>query len=127
MRYFSLALCAFLSLMAFPAEGKDEGLPAEIPAPGQVTMVDLGAKSCIPCKMMAPILTELEKEYAGRAVIAFIDVRERPEQAEKYHLRAIPTQIFYERDGREQWRHEGFLDKESIVARLKGLGVDGGQ
>ncbi|HOP14810.1 MAG TPA: thioredoxin family protein, partial [Lentimicrobium sp.] len=41
---------------------------------GKVTMIDLGADKCIPCKMMAPILEELKKEYAGRADIIFIDV-----------------------------------------------------
>ncbi len=45
-----------------------------VPAKGMVTMVDLGAKKCIPCKMMAPILAKLEKAYQGKAKIAFIDV-----------------------------------------------------
>ncbi len=37
-------------------------------------MIDLGAKKRIPCKMMAPILEKLEKEYPGRAAIAFLDL-----------------------------------------------------
>ena len=96
----------------------------EIPVPGMVTMVDLGAASCIPCKMMAPILEELEKEYQGRAAIIFIDVREDFTQVERFGIRAIPTQIFYDREGREVKRHVGFLDKKSIEAELKRLGVE---
>ena len=45
--------------------------PPEVPVKGMVTMVDLGAKKCIPCKMMAPTLGKLEKVYAGRAAIVF--------------------------------------------------------
>ena len=45
-----------------------------IPVKGKVTMVDLGAKKCIPCKMMAPILERMEKRYAGKAAIIFLDV-----------------------------------------------------
>jgi len=97
----------------------------EVPVKGVVTMVDLGAKSCIPCKMMAPILEELGAAYKGKAEIIFIDVRENPDQAPKFNIRAIPTQIFYDKDGREYWRHQGFLDKETIVAKLRALGVEG--
>jgi thioredoxin 1 len=92
---------------------------------GRVMMVDLGATECIPCKMMAPIIEELKKEYSGKADIFFIDVWKNPRQAEKYGIRTIPTQIFYDQDGREFRRHVGFLDKKSIVAILEKLGVPG--
>ena len=95
----------------------------KVPVPGMVTMVDLGAKKCIPCKMMAPILEALAKEYDGRAAIVFIDVWENPNEAEAFSLRSIPTQIFYDAEGKERWRHIGFLDKAAIEAKLKELGV----
>lgn len=95
----------------------------EVPVKDKVTMVDIGAKKCIPCKMMAPIMEELEKEYKDRAAIIFIDVWENPDQAKKFGIRTIPTQIFYDKTGKEVWRHVGFLDKTSIVAMLEKLGV----
>ena len=99
------------------------GDPQELPIKGMVTMVDLGAHSCIPCKMMTPIIEALSKEYDGRAAIAFIDVWENRGEGAKYGIRAIPTQIFYDAQGKEQYRHVGFLDKESIIAKLTELGV----
>ncbi|MBR9985602.1 MAG: thioredoxin fold domain-containing protein [Desulfosarcina sp.] len=94
-----------------------------IPTDGMVTMIDLGATECIPCKMMAPIIAELEKEYAGRADIIFIDVWKDPTQAKKYGIRAIPTQIFFDAAGKEVHRNVGFMDKKRIVAVLTRLGV----
>ena len=99
-----------------------EQLP-QVPVPGMVTMVDLGAKKCIPCKLMAPIIEELVKDYQGRAAIVFIDVWEHPDAGPKYGLRTIPTQIFYDAKGLEISRHEGFMDKKSIVAVLQQQGV----
>lgn len=97
-------------------------LPA-LPVPGMVTMIDLGAKGCVPCRMMEPILAELETEYAGRAAIVFIDIDLHREEAARYRVRAIPTQIFYDANGVERYRHEGFLDKATIEATLRSLGV----
>ena len=88
-----------------------------------VTMVDIGARKCIPCKMMAPVMESLEKEYKGRAAIIFIDVWEHREQGQKFGIRSIPTQIFYDKSGKEVYRHEGFLSKDLIVAQLAELGV----
>lgn len=98
----------------------------EVPVKGKVTMVDIGAKKCIPCKMMAPIMEELEKEYdkTGKAAIIFIDVWENKDQGKKFGIRSIPTQIFYDKEGKEVARHEGFMDKKSIVALLEKLGVN---
>ncbi len=96
---------------------------SQIPVPGMVTMVDLGAKKCVPCKMMAPILEDLEKEYKDRAAIIFIDVWVNPNAGKKFGIRAIPTQIFYDAEGKEVLRHEGFFDKAGIIAELQKLGV----
>lgn len=99
------------------------GKPHMLPIEGKVTMVDIGAHACIPCKMMTPVIEELSKEYEGRAAIAFIDVWEYREEAAKYGIRSIPTQIFYDAQGNEKFRHVGFMDKKSIVAKLQELGV----
>ena len=95
----------------------------QIPVKGMVTMVDLGAASCIPCKMMAPILDKLEKHYKGKAVVVFIDLRYDREAAQRFGIRAIPTQIFFDKSGREITRHIGFMSEEAIVAQLKSMGV----
>lgn len=87
-------------------------------------IVDLGADKCVPCKMMAPILEGLKKEYGGRMDVQFIDVWKSPEAGKEYGIRVIPTQIFYGADGRESFRHEGFFGKEDILAKWKELGVD---
>ena len=97
--------------------------PPEVPVKGMVTMVDLGAKKCIPCKMMAPILAKLEKEYAGRAAIVFLDVWEDPKPAHRFGIQGIPTQIFFDKEGKEVFRHAGFLGEAEIVRRLKDMGV----
>lgn len=95
----------------------------QLPVPGKVTMVDIGAKKCIPCKMMAPILAELENEYKDKAAIVFIDVWENPDAGKPFAIKLIPTQIFYDADGKEVLRHEGFMEKAAIVAELKKLGI----
>ena len=98
--------------------------PPEVPVKGMVTLVDLGAGACIPCKMMAPILEKLEKVYRGKAAIVFVDVWKNPGGAEPFKIRVIPTQIFYDKKGKEVYRHEGFMSEKDIVAVLTKLGVD---
>ncbi|QTA79674.1 Thioredoxin [Desulfonema limicola] len=102
----------------------DSSQPVEVPVKDMVTMVDLGAKKCIPCKMMAPILEKMEKEYKGRAAIVFLDVWQDPAPAKRFNIRAIPTQIFFDKDGNEYYRHTGFMDEKSIAAMLKKMGVE---
>jgi thioredoxin 1 len=73
---------------------------------------------------MAPILDQLRSDYAGRMEVVFIDVWQRPEEADAYRIKMIPTQIFYGADGRELARHEGFIDRAQILAQWKALGVE---
>jgi thioredoxin 1 len=86
-------------------------------------LVDLGKGTCIPCKKMKPILEELKTEYEGKAVVRIIDLRDEPKEASRYGIRLIPTQIFFDAEGKEVFRHEGFMDKQSIKAKFAEMGV----
>ncbi|NTV58060.1 MAG: thioredoxin family protein, partial [Deltaproteobacteria bacterium] len=70
-----------------------------------------------------PILEKLEKDYKGRAAIVFLDVWKDPDQAKRFGIKVIPTQIFYDKQGNEVLRHTGFMSEEAIVAQLKKMGV----
>jgi len=97
---------------------------SQIPEKGKVTMVDLGAKKCIPCKMMAPIMQKLEKAYEGKAEIVFIDVWKNRKQAPRFNIRAIPTQIFFNENAEQVYRHVGFMDEKSIISQMTKMGID---
>ncbi len=127
LTYFLLVL-GFLGLPLYGCSSDEppasHPLPAGVvPVKGMVTMVDLGADSCIPCKMMMPIITKLEKAYRGKAAIVFIDVWKDKEPAKRFGIRAIPTQIFFDKDGKEVYRHTGFMGEADIVSQLKKMGV----
>jgi thioredoxin len=117
-------LCLILLCGIWPGKAAAEEFK-NLPVAGRVTMIDLGAKKCIPCKMMAPILKKLITAYQDRAAIVFIDVWQHQEQARRFGIRAIPTQIFYDATGREVYRHVGFMGEADIVGQLKKMGVDG--
>ena len=121
------------SLDTFPNSVQSNPAPAPSPATPASTLsetkplprlLDLGAGKCIPCKMMAPILEELKKEYAGRLEVTFIDVWQNPDAGKAYGIEMIPSQIFYDADGKELFRHTGFFGKEDILAKWKELGVE---
>jgi thioredoxin len=120
-----------LGLMGLPLYGCSSDEPpgshpqtaGVVPVKGMVTMVDLGADSCVPCKMMAPIIEKLEKVYRGKAAIVFIDVWKDKSPAKRFGIRAIPTQIFFDKEGKEIYRHTGFMGEADIIGQLKKMGV----
>ncbi len=124
-KLYLLFVAGLFFVMGHSVSAQADSKTPKLPVKGMVTMIDLGAKKCIPCKMMAPILKALEKEYKDRAAIVFIDVwqKENKHYVEKYKHRAIPTQIFFDKTGKEVFRHVGFMNKKSIVEKLKELGA----
>jgi thioredoxin 1 len=102
----------------------DDGASAAAAKPALPRLVDLGADKCIPCRMMAPLLAELAKEYAGQLDVVFIDVWKNREEGPRYGIRVIPTQILYDAKGKELFRHEGFYAKKDILAKWRELGVE---
>ena len=97
---------------------------ATTPATKLPRFLELGSVTCIPCKMMAPILEELRQEYAGRFQVDFIDTQEDRASASEYKIKLIPTQILFDASGKELFRHEGFFPKADILAKWKELGYD---
>jgi len=87
-------------------------------------LVDLGATKCIPCKKMAPILEALKEDFQGKMEVEFIDVWENPDAGKAYAIRLIPTQIFFDAEGNELFRHQGFYSREDILGKWKELGVN---
>lgn len=89
----------------------------------RMMMMDLGSTSCIPCKMMVPVMDELAKELKDKVDIQFVDVNKRGDLAQKFKIYTIPTQIFFDKTGKQLFRHEGFYPKEEIMAKFKELGL----
>lgn len=83
-------------------------------------VIDLYATWCGPCKMIAPILEELEKEYAGKVVFEKVDIDENRAIAEQYQVEAIPTLIFMKPDGTYE-KKVGFMEKDAIKAEIAKL------
>ena len=73
---------------------------------------------------MAPIIEALKVDYAGVVDVQFVDVWQNPDAGQPYKIRLIPTQIFFDRKGRERFRHEGFFARDEIERIFKdSLGV----
>lgn len=119
--------CLLLTTAAFAnstTPEEHEAFLKNLPVKGMVTMVALGKKNCTQCKMMAPILEKMKVKYEGKAVIVFINLLEDPEQQYVYKLKALPTQVFYDAEGKEVFRHIGFFSEKDIVAQLNSMGVE---
>lgn len=92
----------------------------------RVTFVELGSVRCIPCKLMQPIMKDIEKDYAGQVKVVFHDVwtPEGEPFAASFKIRVIPTQVFLDKEGKEYFRHEGFFPKDELIKVLQQKGVN---
>ena len=85
-------------------------------------LLDLGSDSCVACKTMAPILDEMRETFEGQLHVRFLDARKDRSVASKHRINVIPTQIFFDEEGRELFRHQGFFGREDILAKWAELG-----
>jgi thioredoxin 1 len=90
---------------------------------GKPFMVDFGASGCRPCDMMAPILETLRKKYEGKFSVIFVHVREQQILAFRYGVQTIPLQVFFDKTGKEVFRHIGFFPQEEIEKKINELAV----
>ncbi len=97
-------------------------LPAAL-TNGRPTLAEFGRGTCIPCKEMKPILENLAIEYQDRLNVSIVSVDDYRELTNYYHIMAIPTQIGFDGNGKEIFRHVGLWPREQIVAQLGKLGI----
>ena len=90
---------------------------------GKPSLVDFGRGGCGPCDMMTPILKALKKKYEGKANVLFVHVGEEEILAMRYGIKSIPVQVFFDKDGKEVFRHTGFFPQAEIEKKLAELGV----
>jgi thioredoxin 1 len=90
---------------------------------GKAVMLELGSVGCIPCEQMKPVMEKLRTNYRGKLEVLFVDVSRDREAARRFHVFAIPTQVFFDKNGKEFHRHMGFYGYEEIVPVLKKAGL----
>jgi thioredoxin 1 len=91
---------------------------------GKPTMVEFGATGCVPCDMMQPILESLRKKYTDRLNVVFVNVRENQILGARFGIQSIPVQVFYDRNGKEVFRHVGFFPEKEVLKQVARLGVE---
>jgi thioredoxin 1 len=90
---------------------------------GKVVMLELGSVGCIPCEQMKPVMEKLRTNYKDKLEVLFIDVRKDRENARRFGVAMIPTQVFLNKTGKEFHRHIGFYGYEEIVPVLEKAGL----
>lgn len=119
-----VAVFVLVTAKNFNDQKQMESLPDDsVIGKGKPVLLELGSDSCVPCKQMLPILIELHDQQQA-FIVSFVDVWKATEKSTQYHILSIPTQIFFDKDGVELFRHVGIYPKEDILAKWKELGVD---
>ena len=96
-----------------------DNFEAEVGQFSGTVLVDFWAPWCGPCRMVAPIVDELAKEYQGKAKIAKLNTDEAPDIAGRYGIRSIPTMLFF-KNGQVVQQLVGAYPKTKIVEKLQG-------
>jgi thioredoxin 1 len=90
---------------------------------GKPTLIEFGATGCVPCDMMQPILDKLRKTYTDLLNVVFVHVGQEKVLAARFGIRSIPVQVFYDPNGNEVFRHEGFFAEVEVNKILAKMGV----
>jgi thioredoxin 1 len=101
-------------------EFTDATFKTEVLGSDKVTVIDLWAEWCGPCRMMTPVIEELSTEYAGRAVIGKLNVDENPEVPTNYNVRGIPTFLIF-KGGELKEKVVGAQTKKFLQDKIEAL------
>lgn len=82
-----------------------------------LVVVDFWASWCGPCKMLAPIIDDIAKDYDGKILIGKVNVDEEPSIAEKYEVMSIPTVILF-KDGKPVEKSIGLVPKAKLTKMI---------
>ncbi|MCB1828800.1 MAG: thioredoxin TrxA [Chromatiaceae bacterium] len=93
----------------------DDSFEAEVLQSSLPVLVDYWAEWCGPCKMIAPVLDEIAKEYAGKVKLAKLNIDENPNTPPRYGIRGIPTLMIF-KDGEVEATKVGAVSKSQLTA-----------
>jgi thioredoxin 1 len=93
----------------------DDSFQNEVLDSAEPVLVDYWAEWCGPCKMIAPILTEIADEYQGKVKVAKLNIDENPNTPPKYGIRGIPTLMLF-KNGNVEATKVGALSKSQLTA-----------
>jgi thioredoxin 2 len=111
--------CGKPMLLDRPVRLSDRDLDRVIAASDVPILVDFYADWCAPCKIMAPLLDDLAREHAGRAIVGKLDTDRNPAMAGRFGISGIPTLIAF-RDGQEHGRQVGAGNRQQLETLLAG-------
>ncbi len=90
---------------------------------GKASVVDFGSNSCIPCRELRPVLQTIRRSYADKLEVLIIDIRNHQRLASDHKIQVIPTVIFFSSEGKEVFRHQGFMSEQKIREQLARMGI----
>ena len=90
---------------------------------GKPTLAVFSAASCCGADKMLPVLDSLKSQYDKAVNIMYLEARKEQILASRYNVYSIPTQIFFDKAGKEVFRHTGFFSKDQISKKLVEMGV----
>jgi thioredoxin 1 len=100
-----------------PLHFEDATFEQDVLSSDKPVLVDFTATWCGPCRMIAPIVDELAKEYDGRAIIGKVDVDENPQISMNYGIRSVPTLMIF-KGGKPVDMIIGAVGKQRLVEKL---------
>ena len=103
-----------------PVEVTDQSFQKDVLSAPGVVLLDCWAPWCGPCRMVAPVMEQLAREYAGRAKVAKLNTDENQRTAGRFSIQSIPTLLFF-KEGKLVDRIVGALPKREIEGRLKAI------
>jgi thioredoxin 1 len=121
-----LMLLAITLVIGAPAQSKNTPKDSSGGTTTQlITFVELGSVKCVPCRMMQPVMKNIEDKYGSQIRVLFHDVwkEDQKKYAKEYGIQVIPTQVFLDKEGKEVFRHEGYFPESEIDALLAKHGL----
>jgi len=100
-----------------PIEVNDGNFRREVLKSDVPVLVDFWADWCAPCKMVAPVVEKIAREYSDDIKVTKLDVDKNQSTASRYNVMSIPTLLIF-KDGREKDRIVGYAPKNKLVAKL---------
>lgn len=98
----------------------DQNFEQEVMQSPVPVLVDFWAEWCGPCRMQAPIIEDLAKDFAGQAKIGKLEVDQNPATPQKFQIMSIPSLMIF-KNGEVVWQGVGLQQKKSLETALKGI------